>query len=263
RSKLGLNIAGSEFIFKRRLFMNTTQVRGTVSTRGSSRRPSPEKFFEAMVAYQRTAALKAALDLDLFTAIAEGQRTASALATRVHGVERAVRMLCDSLVALGFLTKSAGNYGLTSDSAVFLDAHSPAYAGSARHFLASPFVVDAFRDLAAVVRSGRPLLDQTFAEEKEHSAWAEFARNIAPRAYLVAQGTAKLLDQESGIKVLDVAAGHGMFGIAIAQRNPGARIIALDWPAVLLVAEDNAKRFGVSDRYRLLPGDALEADLGA
>jgi ubiquinone/menaquinone biosynthesis C-methylase UbiE len=244
--------------------MNTNQVvRETVSTRGSSQPPSPEKFFETMVAYQRTAALKAALDLDLFTAIGEGQRTAAAIANRVHGVERAVRMLCDSLVALGFLTKSGSNYGLTSDSAVFLDTHSPAYAGSARYFLASPFVVDAFRDLAAVVRSGRPLWDQTFAEEKEHSAWAEFARNMAPLAHLVAQETAKLLDQESGIKVLDVAAGHGMFGIAIAQRNPRATIIALDWPTVLAVAEENAKRLGVSDRYRLLPGDALETDLGA
>lgn len=187
-------------------------VREAVSNQEATHRPSPDKFFETMVAYQRTAALKAAIDLDLFTAIGEGQRTASALATRVHGAERAVRMLCDSLVVLGFLTKDGDRYGLTVDSAVFLDKHSPAYIGSARNFLASPFVVDGFRDLAAVVRSGHPMWDQPFAEEDEHAAWAEFARNMAPLAYLVAQETAKLLDQESRIKVLDVASGHGMFG---------------------------------------------------
>ena len=243
--------------------MNTPQVaRKMTSPQGTGQRPSPDKFFETMVAYQRTAALKAAIDLDLFTAIGEGQRTASALAKRVQGVERAVRMLCDSLVVLGFLTKGESEYGLTADSAVFLDKRSPAYAGSARKFLASPFVVDGFRDLAAVVRSGRPVSDQPFSEEDEHAVWAEFARNMAPLARLVAQETAKLLDRDCAIKVLDVAAGHGMFGIAIAQQNPKATIIALDWPIVLAVAEENAKRCGVSDRYRLLPGDALEKDLG-
>jgi ubiquinone/menaquinone biosynthesis C-methylase UbiE len=62
--------------------------------------------------------------------------------------------------------------------------------------------------------------------------------------------------------VLDVAAGHGMFGIAIAQQNPRATIVASDWPAVLAVAEENARRFAVLDRYSLLPGDVLEVDLG-
>lgn len=235
----------------------------TVLKQGSSQQPSPEKFFETMVAYQRTAALKAAIDLDLFTAIAAGQKTASTLANNIHGTERGVRMLCDSLVALGFLTKSGGSYGLTLDSAVFLDKHSPAYAGSARDFLASSFVMDGFQDLAAVVRSGRPLRDQPFAEDTEHAAWAEFARNMAPLAKLVARETAKLLDHQSEIRVLDVAAGHGMFGIAIAQRNPTATIVALDWPPVLAVAAENAKRCGVSNRYFLLPGDALQMDFGA
>lgn len=241
--------------------MSTAPIEAA-SNQEATYRPSPDKFFETMVAYQRTAALKAALDLDLFTAIGEGQKTVSALAARVHGVERAMRMLCDSLVALGFLNKGENSYGLTADSAAFLDKRSPAYVGTARNFLASPLVVDGFRDLAAVVRSGRPMSDQPFAEEYKHAAWAEFARNMAPLSYLVAQETAKLLDQNSTIKVLDVAAGHGMFGIAMAQQNPRAKIVALDWPPILAVAEENAKRFAVSERYTLLPGNALEADLG-
>ena len=244
--------------------MTRAQVVGeTISNQGLGRQPSPDKFFETMVAYQRTAALKAAIDLDLFTSIGEGKTTASALAKRVEGTDRAVRMLCDSLVVLGFLTKDGSSYGLTADSAVFLDKRSPAYVGSARKFLASPFVVDGFRDLAAVVRAGRPVSAEPFSEEDKHAAWAEFARNMAGLSYLVAQETARLLDPDAEIKVLDVAAGHGMFGIAIAQQNPGATIVALDWPSVLAVAEENARRFGVSQRYRLLPGDALEADLGA
>jgi len=243
--------------------MTRAQVIGeTISNQGLGRQPSPDKVFETMVAYQRTAALKAAIDLDLFTSIGEGHTTASALAKRVEGTDRAVRMLCDSLVVLGFLTKGGSSYGLTADSAVFLDKRSPAYVRSARKFLASPLVVDGFRDLATVVRAGRPVSDEPFSEEDKHAAWAEFARNMAGLSFLVAQETARLLDPDAEIKVLDVAAGHGMFGIAIAQQNSRATIVALDWPSVLAVAEENARRFGVSHRYRLLPGDALEADLG-
>ncbi len=224
--------------------------------------PTPDHFFEAMVAYQRTAALKAALDLDIFTAIAAGATSVSRIANAVHGYPRAVRMLCDSLVALGFLTKSEATYGLTIDSARFLDRHSPAYVGSAANFLASPAVTEAFTDLASVVRGTTNVRERKSPRDLGPEAWAVFARSMAPLAYRVAQETAKLLDDERFIKVLDVAAGHGMFGIAVAQQNPIATIVAVDWPSVLQVASENANRFRVSGRYQLLPGDAHEVQLG-
>jgi 2-polyprenyl-3-methyl-5-hydroxy-6-metoxy-1,4-benzoquinol methylase len=65
------------------------------------------------------------------------------------------------------------------------------------------------------------------------------------------------------MRVLDIAAGHGLFGIAIAQRNPQAHVTAQDWAPVLEVAREHAQKAGVGDRYRLLPGDAFEVDLGA
>lgn len=242
--------------------MSTTRVEPkNTPVPGVRSGPSPEKFFETMVAYQRTAALKAAIDLDLFTAIGNGQRTISALAKQLKGSERAIRILCDGLVVIGFLTKANDGYGLTADSAAFLDKKSHAYTGSAASFLASSFVMDGFKDLAAVVHSGKPLGDRTLSEG-DHPVWPEFARSMAPLSYVVAQETAKLFNAESEMRVLDVAASHGMFGIAVAQRNPRASIVALDWPDVLAIAQENAKRAGVSDRYKLLPGDALEVDFG-
>src|SRR2546430_8935447 len=68
---------------------------------GSAQQPSPERFFEVMNAYQQTAALKAAIELDLFTAIGEGAETAPALAQRCRASERGTRILCDYLVAIG------------------------------------------------------------------------------------------------------------------------------------------------------------------
>jgi len=64
-------------------------------------------------------------------------------------------------------------------------------------------------------------------------------------------------------KVLDIAAGHGIFGISVAKHNPTAQIYALDWKNVLQVASENARAIGIADRYHLLPGSAFEADFGS
>ena len=64
------------------------------------------------------------------------------------------------------------------------------------------------------------------------------------------------------MRVLDIAAGHGAFGIVIAQKNPSAEVVALDWAPVLAVATENAKAMGVAARFRTLAGDALTVDYG-
>jgi 2-polyprenyl-3-methyl-5-hydroxy-6-metoxy-1,4-benzoquinol methylase len=73
---------------------------------------------------------------------------------------------------------------------------------------------------------------------------------------------ADVLQPSGKMRVLDIAAGHGMFGIVLAQRNPEAEIVALDWPSVLEVARANATRFGVRERYRTIAGNAFDVDLG-
>ena len=237
------------------------QLEGT-AVRGAGPAPSPEKLFETLTAYQQTAALKAAIELDLFTAIGQGENTVCSLAKTLHAPKRGVRILCDCLVVIGFLNKAPNGYGLTADSAFFLDKRSHAYLGSAANFLASPLMMEGFRDLATVVRSGRPLADHPFSGV-EHPIWVDFARSMAPLMYVPAQEISKLLGSDSEMKVLDIAAGHGMYGITIALRNRKAKIVALDFPSALTVAKENAERAGVSDRYRLLPGNAFEVDFGS
>jgi 2-polyprenyl-3-methyl-5-hydroxy-6-metoxy-1,4-benzoquinol methylase len=65
------------------------------------------------------------------------------------------------------------------------------------------------------------------------------------------------------LKVLDIAAGHGMFGIAIGKAMPQAEIFALDWEPVLAVAKENAEKAGIGDRYRTIAGSAFEVDYGS
>ena len=98
----------------------------------------------------------------------------------------------------------------------------------------------------------------------DNPIWVAFARAMAPLMQMPAELLADLVggDREQPLRVLDVAAGHGLFGIAVAQRYPKARVTALDWPNVLAVAAENAGAAGVADRHTLLPGSAFEVDWG-
>ena len=221
--------------------------------------------FQTFNAFQRTEALKAAIELDVFTAIAEGHDTPAAMATRCHAAERGVRILCDGLVAAGILHKDGSRYALDAETAPLLDRRSPIYLGCAADFLASSMVRQGFATLADAVRKGGTAIDEQGSIAPEHPVWVEFAKAMAPVAAFSAQLLAVLLDAGAGKpwKVLDIAAGHGMFGITLAQHNPNARVTALDWPNVLTVASANAAKGGVTDRFRTIAGDAFSVDYGS
>jgi len=226
--------------------------------------PSPDLYFETAFAYQRTAALKAAVDLDVFTAIGEGAETVATLARRCAASERGIRVLCDYLTIIGLLDKTGERYQLTPSSAAFLTKTSPAYLGGTLAFLASPYVAGNFEVLTATVRRGTiaPESNTVAGYEQEH--WVNFARAMTPMMMPGAMGIADILQIASAgpVRVLDIAAGHGIFGIVLAQRNPQVEVVAVDWPGVLSVATDNAQKMGVQDRHRTLPGDAFKVDYG-
>jgi SAM-dependent methyltransferase len=226
--------------------------------------PTPELFFQTVNGYQRTAAIKAALELEVFTAIGEGKQTAQELAERCQASERGVRILCDYLVIIGFLTKEGGRYSLTPDSALFLDRRSQAYMGGAIEFLLSPTLISGFEDMAAVIRKGGTVIPEDGTLAPENPIWVKFARAMMPMMVMPAQMIGRLVGVHDGenLKVLDIAAGHGVFGITIAKQNPNAEVIALDWPNVLEVAKENAQKAGVSDRYRTIEGSAFDVDYG-
>jgi len=226
--------------------------------------PDPTAIFEALNSYQRSAALKAAIELEVFTGIGEGKADVGSLAQRCQATERGIRILCDYLTIQGFLTKQDHRYSLTPTAAAFLDGRSPRYLGTIARFMDSPAHIARLQGLAAIVRHGGSLIHEDGSADEGNAEWVEFARSMAPMMALPAELVAGLLGASAGApwKVLDIAAGHGLYGIAIARHNPNAEIVAVDWPQVLEVARENAEKAGVSARHRLLPGSAFEVDFG-
>ena len=227
---------------------------------------TPERIFQVINAYQSSRALKGALDLGLFTTLGSGSATAAALADRIGASEKGTRVLCDFLVIAGLLEKEGGEYRSSPDAAVFLDASSPAYFGTVGQFMLDDGLVSCFADVAALARKGGTLLEGEGTVEPENPLWVDFARNMVPlmmpSAEFIAGLVAKEYPGDEPLRVLDIAAGHGMFGISIAARHPRAEIVALDWPAVLEVAVENADRFGVTERFTTMPGNAFDQAFG-
>ena len=226
--------------------------------------PNPGLIFDTLLAHQRSAALRSAVELDVFRAVGEGSADAATLAARCGASERGMRILCDFLTIMGLLAKQDGIYRHTPTSALFLDPRSPASLHSTARFLGLFEMRQAYDSLTDVVRNGRTSLPGDGTVEPDNPVWVEFAHSMAPMMAPMAGplGNIVLADRTGPLRVLDIAAGHGLFGIEVAKKHPEAHIVALDWPKVLDVAEENARKAGVGDRFEKLPGSAFDVDFG-
>src|SRR5438128_2545478 len=187
--------------------------------------PTPQLFVDAATSYQKTAAIKAAVELKLFDAIGDGATSVDAIAKRIGAAPRGVRVLCDYLTILGFLEKSGTEYRQTPSTATFVNSKSPANMSSTLRFIAGPEFLGLFLDdPAAYVRNGgtQGLANMT----PEDPIWVTFARTMVPFTGAAAEATAALVAAWPAPPrtVLDIAAGAGSFGIAIAKKVPGAAV---------------------------------------
>lgn len=225
---------------------------------------TPERIFQIMTAYHHSAAMKSAIELEIFSKIGEGNSTAQAISHACHASERGIRTLCDVMTVLGFLNKENGHYSLNEISETFLNRQSPAYLGDAAYFLMSPTQMRGFETLTVAVRQGGSTISEEGSLDPESPMWVKFAKGMMPMMFPAAQQMAERLDFETDrkLKILDIAAGHGIFGIMMAQKYPNAEIYAVDWANVLEVARENANKFGVADRHHLIEGSAFEVEYG-
>jgi hypothetical protein len=219
--------------------------------------------FDVATAYQKTAALVAAVKLNIFTVIGSRALTCDELAVQINASPRGIRILCDFLTVLKFLDKNKSQYSLTPTAQVLLDEASPFAMGGIIDFVAAPEMITLFFDEpAAYVRNGGAISPSNVAPD--NPIWVRYARAMAPLASTTAKRVAAYVASlpELPFAVLDVATGHGLYGIEVARIAPEAIVTGVDWASVLEVAKANSQDAGVSDRFRTLAGDALTMEWG-
>ena len=225
---------------------------------------TPERILQFTFAFGPPLILEAAIRHRMFDVLDSGPRTISELAKETGASERGLFAIAGALVALDLLSRDAQNrYALTPESSAFLVSTKPAFQGGLMKHV-STRLLPSWMHLSEVVASGKPsqAVNDTHLGE---DFFAGFVADLFPLNFAAATTVAAhlKLGGQSAPRVLDLAAGSGVWSIALAQSAPSAQVTAVDLPGVLKVTEQFANRFGVGERYTYVPGDILETDFGS
>jgi ubiquinone/menaquinone biosynthesis C-methylase UbiE len=225
---------------------------------------SPERLMRFTFGFAPPLMIEAALRYGIFDILDNGARTLDSLCTETGTSPRGLRMVLNALVGLDVLSKDEdGRYGLTEESATFLVTGKPTYHG-AFFLLTKEPMLSSWGLLHEVVRTGRPR-HHINREQEGTSFFLRFVEDIFPIHYPAAQALAKALDVSLAsvpVSVLDLAAGSGVWSIALAQQSPRIWVTAVDWPGIIPITKKVTARCGVGDRYTFVAGDLQTADFG-
>jgi Dimerisation domain/O-methyltransferase domain len=225
--------------------------------------PTPERIMQLSWGYAPPLIIEAAVKHHLFDLLHASPRTTRQLAREAGVSERGVTAICNALVGLQLLARIGSRYKLTPESAAFLVSAKPAFHGAFfRHISAQ--LVPKWLALDKIVQTGRPATNVN-SEKKGAEFFAEFVEAIFPLSYAAAKALGEHLrisKVKAPVSVLDLAAGSGVWGIALAELSPLVHISAVDWPPVLAVTGKIARRHGIINRLAKIPGDLLKVHFG-
>ena len=226
--------------------------------------PTPDRIFDLITGYWQTDTLKAAVALDLFSALGRVSRTAGELAKMCNADRDGLRRLCDSLVGIGLLRKRGQRFRSAPDACHFLDHRSPHALADLPRWFNEPPLTTAFATLAASVRAGGTVLGGEGFLTEGRDVWEAFARTVWPLRRLEARYVIDELVamRVAGRDILDIGCGGSPLGIALLERDPDATLVAQDRSNVVRVALERAAELGVADRMTSLEGSALDVALG-
>jgi ubiquinone/menaquinone biosynthesis C-methylase UbiE len=233
-------------------------------TRGK-KQVTPERLMELSFAYAPPLIISAGVSNKVFDSLEGGAKTPGQVAEETGASARALGILMNALVGLDLLKKDRqGKYSLTPESAAFLLSKKP---GTHAGFFGTiaPQLISRWLRLSDIVREGRPAVAVN-QETEGTEFFSQLVENIIPMSYPPAQKLGdhlKLAKTKDEIQVLDLGAGSGIWGIALAQKSPGVRVTAVDWAGMIPTTKRITQKFGVADRFNYIEGDMLEANFGS
>jgi SAM-dependent methyltransferase len=244
------------------------KTRRKKSAKGRSHRGkkvTPERLMELSFAYAPPLIISAGVNTKVFDTLEDGAKTPEQVAEKTGASARALRILMNALIGLGLLKKDRqGNYSLTPESAAFLLSRNP---GTHAGFFGTiaPNLISRWLRLSDIVREGRPAVAVN-QEIEGTEFFSQLVENIIPLSHPPAQKLAnhlKVAKTKNEIRVLDLAAGSGIWGIALAQKSPRVRVTAVDWAGMIPTTKRITQKFSVGERFNYVEGDILDANFGS
>jgi SAM-dependent methyltransferase len=231
----------------------------------STAQTTPERLMQFTFSFAPPLIIETAIRHRVFDLLDEGAKTIEALCAQTRTSLRGLRAILNALVGLELLAKDDdGRYAVTPESAMFLVRGKPTFHG-AFFLLTSKPMLSEWGKLHDIVTSGRPQ-KHINREQDGVPFFQRFVEEIFPIHYPAAQRLSEALEVSKAaapLSVLDLAAGSGVWSIALALQSSQVRVTAVDWPGVIPITQKVTARFGVVDRFRFVAGDLLEADFGS
>jgi len=236
---------------------------------------TPERLQQLGFAYAPPLIISAAVNNKVFDSLESGAKTVEQLQKVTGSSQRGLRAIMDALVGLELLKKDRSakgrirrgeqsRYSLTPESQAFLISDKP---GSLAGFFGSilPIMASRWLQLTDIVRNGRAAVAVN-RETEGTEFFSQLVETIIPMSYPGAQKLAdhlKVAKAKEQLRVIDLAAGSGIWGIAVAQRSPQVRVAAVDWAGMIPTTKRITEKFGVKDRFDFIEGDLSEANFGS
>lgn len=226
---------------------------------------TPERIMQMAWGYVPPLVLEAAIRHHVFDVLDSGPKDIWEVQKATGASARGLTAIMDALVGLNFLAKDEQNrFSLTPESSTFLVTTKPTFfGGMIKH--CSQQLIPRWLSLNEVVATGKPV--SAVNEEKSGGEFFhEFVLDIFPMSYGAAQALAAHMNygtEGAHVRVLDLAAGSGVWGIAQAQNSPRVHVTAVDWPEVIDVTKKTVAKFGLADRFSFVVGDLHDADFGS
>lgn len=226
---------------------------------------TPARLMQMAWGYAPPLAIEAAVRLRVFDCLEEGSKTLDQIAAATGCSTRGLFALLNLLGGLGLLQKSGDDqYGLTDESAAFLVSTRPAFHGGLFQHMSRQLMPN-WLHLTDIVRTGKPV-NSVNAETEGAAFFEQFVEALFPMSYAAARALADALEiskTNQKISVLDLAAGSGVWAIALAQASPNVHARAVDWEGVLPTTRRIVEKVGLMDRFTFAEGDLLQADFGS
>ncbi|MFO0989759.1 MAG: methyltransferase [Alphaproteobacteria bacterium] len=206
-------------------------------------------------------ALFAALDLDLFTKIAGGAATLTALAEATGVAPNRLRTLLTTLKTVGLVTEADGAFANAPATATYLVAGAPGDFRDYVRVVNGGFLYEGMRHVGKSLRGERVFPDKGFYEGIVYSEGGVGAEAFSAAQHKGSLGPARIfakrVDLAGARRFLDVGGGSGAYTHAVLRRYPEMRATILDFPETLDTARRYAAEAGLADRIEHVGGNAI------
>ena len=222
---------------------------------------TPQRIMQMAWGYAAPLVIESAIRTGIFDALNDFPMTLEEVHSKTGASIRGLAAIMNALCGLELLDRDAeGRYALTPESATFLIRSKPSFMGGLILHTSSQ-LIPKWLHLTEIVKSGKPAAAVN-QQDTGVEFFQQFVADIFPMSYAPAQALAAELKLDKA-RVLDLAAGSGVWGIALAQSSPNVEVTAVDWPGVLPVTKKIVARFGFENRFTFIAGDLLTADFGS